>query len=371
MKKFLILLVISVFSAIYIKSYSQNQINFDKVFCYRQIEKQDNVLTVTLLINTKGLEREKTLKIKEKFPTGFKCKVIEPYGSTNAVTETTLLFVWSALPENDLFIVKYQLTSAAALNESVNIIGNVSFLSETGIKYVSVEQRDFLNDKEIQAKIKALPPYKPGANVTQPASANITIADVPKTTETKPAAETQPAPAPKPVPRTNVKDEPVKTEQPKPQAQPQPTAVVTEPKTEPKVERVVLTEDKPEATPEPIKTETKQKMPETKPVENKPIEQKQVTKTTTVSSGFYYTVQIGASPKKLPAGFYDKYSLKHSVDELFIDNMYKYSTGKFATLKEANQYLNEVKQKGLQCFVVAYNNGNKITIKEALQISGQ
>ncbi len=343
--------------------FGQNELNFDKVFCYRQIEKQDNVLTVTLLINTKGLEREKTLKIKEKFPNGFKCKVIEPYGSTNAVTDNSLLFVWSALPVNDLFIVKYQLTSSVALNESVNIIGNVSFLSETGIKYVSVEQRDFLQNKDIQAQIKSLPPYKPGANVSQPISSNILVADVPKQTEVKQPEPSEPTS--KPIPRTNVKEEPTKTS-PQPVIQ-QP--VKTETKNEPKaetVERVVLTEDVPEAIPQPVKREDRPTQ-----VVNKPVDSKSVTSYASAPTGFYYTVQIGASPKKLPAGYYDKYSFKYSVDELYIDNMYKYSVGKFSTLKEANQYQNEVKQKGLQCFVVAYNNGARITIKEALQISGQ
>lgn len=360
MKNLLILFLVLKFSASNLISFAQDEIPLNKVFCYRQVEKQGNLFTVTLLINTVGLEREKTLKIKEKFPNGFKCKVIEPYGSTNAVTENSILFVWSALPVNELFIVRYQLTSAVAVDEMVNIIGNVSFLSETGIKYVSVEQRNFMSNKDIAAKIKNLPPYQPGANVSQPVSSNIVVSNVPKT-ESKPVE--QEAPAPKPVVRTNVKEEPPKT-----QTVQQPTTQVTkveEPKTE-NVERVVLTEDNPEAKPQPVKTE-----PKVKPAESKSVEVKTpVAQTTQLSkSGLYYTVQIGASAKTLPKGYYDKYQFNQPVDELFVDNMYKYSVGRFSTLKEANSYLNYVKQKGLQCFVVAYNSGQKISIKEALAIS--
>ncbi len=152
MKKSLVFILIFIASNIF--TFAQNEIPLNKVFCYRHIEKQGNDFTVTLLINTVGLERGKTLKIKEKFPNGFKCKVIEPYGSTNAFTGTSVLFVWSALPVNELFIAKYQITSSVSLNESVNIIGNVSFLSEAGIKYVSVEQKDFLSNKEIAEKLK-------------------------------------------------------------------------------------------------------------------------------------------------------------------------------------------------------------------------
>ncbi len=357
----LILAIILVLSA---TNYGQNDLSFDKVFCYRQVERQGNAMVVTLLINTVGLERDKTLKIKEKFPTGFQCKVIEPYGSTNAVTETSVLFVWSALPVNDLFYVKYQLSSASALNESVNIIGNVSFLSETGIKYVSVVEQNFLDNQQVVAKIKNLPPYTPGATVTKPATSNISVADVPKTQETKPV-EVQQTPTSKPIPRTNVKDEPKNIAQVTPTIKEEPKHATEA------VERVVLTEEQPEATPQPIKTESKIKPVENKPAETKPIENKPIVSPASIPEGFYYTVQIGASPKKLPAGYYSKYNFKYDVNEMFIDNMYKYSVGRFSTLKEANNYQNEVRQKGLQSFVVAYNNGKKITIKEALEISKQ
>jgi len=367
MKKFIILFAILPLILINSVLKSQEEIDFKKVFCYRQIEKQNNILTVTLLINTYGLEREKTLKIKEKFPNGFTCKVIEPYGSTNAITENSVLFVWSALPVSELFIVKYQLTSATPLNESINIIGNVSFLSQTGIKYVSVESKDFLNNKEIIQKIKSIPPYTPGANVSVPVSSNITVADVPKEQE-KPKQEIEP-PTPKPIPRTNVKEEPQKNVVKQPiEAQNKP--IEQQPKTEENVEKVVLTEQNPVDEPKITKTQAKPaKQIETQATQSRtPTSQPPVTST---PAGFYYTIQIGASPKPLPKGYFDKYQLNQPVDELFIENMYKYSVGKFSTLKEANNYQAIVKQKGLQCFIVAYNNGQKISIKEALAISKQ
>jgi len=335
-------------------SAQDNEVNFDKVFCYRQVEKQNNVVTVTLLINTKGLEREKTLKVKEKFPAGFTCKVKEGYGSTNAATDVSILFVWSVLPANDLFYVKYELNSATPLNESVTIMGNVSFLSETGIKYVSIEQKDFTSIPAIASKIKSIPPYQPGAEsaaVTQ--SSNITVSDVPKPVTTYIPDTT--APKPKPIVRTNIKEEPVK-------AQTQTTETKTPAITpiETKTEPIKAVESQTPKT-ETVKTESPKVIE--KPAVN-------VSKTP-APAGFYYTVQLGASPKKLPSNYYDKYQFSQSVDELFVDNMYKYSVGKFQTLKEANNYQNSVKQKGLQCFVVAYNDGKKITVKEALAISKQ
>lgn len=335
-------------------SAQDNEVNFDKVFCYRQIEKQNNVLTVTLLINTKGLEREKTLKIKEKFPTGFQCKVKEGYGSTNAATDVSILFVWSVLPANDLFLVKYELNSATPLNESVTIIGNVSFLSETGIKYVSIEQKDFTSIPVIASKIKSIPPYHPGAETTGVAqTSNITVSDVPKPVTTYIPDTT--APKPKPIVRTNIKEEPVKT-----QTQTSETKTTAVTPIETQTEPIKSVESQAQKN-ETVKTESP-----------KVIEKPAISiSNTPAPAGFYYTVQIGASPKKLPSNYYNQYQLNKPVDELFIDNMYKYSVGKFQTLKEANNYQNYIKQKGLQCFIVAYNDGKKITIKEALSISKQ
>lgn len=360
MKKIIVVLMALLASKFLINTlYAQeNEINLDKVFCYRQVEKQSNVLTVTLLVNTKGLEREKTLKIKEKFPNGFKCKVKEGYGSTNAVAENSVLFVWSVLPKSEFFQIKYELTSPTPLNEAVSIIGNVSFLSETGIKYVSIEQRDYMNNSSIVAKIKNIPPYEPGSNVPATAqNSNITIKNIPKTTsstiqDTK--TDTNNIPKPKPIVRTNVKDEPVKNQE----------AMQSEPK--PVVETI-------KTNVEPEKKEN-QNVTELPPVNTNKTTPKTIAPSTTAIStpnGFYYTVQIGASPKPLPNNYYDKYQFDYPIDVLQIDNLYKYSVGKFQTLKEANKYSAVVKQKGLQCFIVAYNNGKKITTNEALRISKQ
>ncbi|NSW44578.1 MAG: hypothetical protein HPY79_01955 [Bacteroidales bacterium] len=359
MKK--VFLFLWMFSFVLLLKAQETDIDLQKVFCYRQIDKQNNIINVTLLVNTAGLEREKTLKIKEKFPTGFQCKVKEGYGSTNAVAENSVLFVWSVLPKSELFIVKYEITSPTALNEAVNINGNVSFLSETGIKYVSVEQRDFTTNSNVISRIKSIPPYEPGSNAPATVqSSNITMTEVPKTTPpSNTIPDTNTAPKPKPIVRTNVKDEPIKT-----QVAENKTPVQTQVEPKPVVEPI-------KNTAEPVKTE-KQNVTELPPVNT----HKTTTKTTTPTSvstpsGFYYTVQLGASPKPLPNGYYDKYQFDQPVDVLIIDNMYKYSVGKFQTLKEANKYTSVVKQKGLQCFVVAYNNGKKISINEALAISKQ
>ncbi len=329
------------------------EINYNKVFCYRTIEKQLNDFTITLIINTANLEKDKTLKIKEKFPEGFTCNIKDGYGSTNAIANNTILFVWAVLPSSNLFKITYTLSSAVPINESIVITGNLSYFSETGIKYVSISNIDLANYPELKEKIKSIPSYQPGAQTSATSNTStslITMTEIPKT---QTPARSQDTVIPKPKPRTNIKEETSKTA-------PQP-AISSQPKS--------TEQNQPTTIKENIEAKTNEKSNVTElPPAN--ITNTAKNNTSTIS-GFYYTVQIGASLKPLPKDYFNKYQFNQPVDELFIDNMYKYSVGKFNTLKEANNYQKYVQQKGLQCFVVAYQNGKKITIKEALSISKQ
>jgi septal ring-binding cell division protein DamX len=154
------------------------------------------------------------------------------------------------------------------------------------------------------------------------------------------------------------------------------TPIKTTQETKTVVEQPVV--EKQEVKPVEKKPE-EQKVVEVKPVETKPVvqevkpvvEEKKSTGINTVSdmSGVFYTVQIGASKEKLNSDYYNKYSFDKEVNEMLIDGMYKYSLGKFPTLKEANSYMPSVKQKNIQCFVVAYMDGKRVSVSEALAVS--
>lgn len=80
----------------------------------------------------------------------------------------------------------------------------------------------------------------------------------------------------------------------------------------------------------------------------------------------FFSIQILA--KTSPASLDQIYSIYNGEEEVFLRRSgayYRYMVGKFKTLFEAKIYKNKEKIEG---FIVAYKNGERITIKEATEI---
>ena len=83
-----------------------------------------------------------------------------------------------------------------------------------------------------------------------------------------------------------------------------------------------------------------------------------------------FRVQIFASSKKITDAQYiiNKHNISKQIFEYHINTIYRYSVGAFRTFPEASTYCQTVKNKGIRdAFVVAYKNGIKIPIKDALK----
>lgn len=106
---------------------------------------------------------------------------------------------------------------------------------------------------------------------------------------------------------------------------------------------------------------------EVKPVvkNNKPTTKKVTTATPNASNTVAFKIQIAASRKQLST---TRFKGLHNVESLYIDGYYKYYYGNSSTLAGAKKYLPEVKQKGYKdAWIVAFKNGKRISIKEALK----
>lgn len=85
-----------------------------------------------------------------------------------------------------------------------------------------------------------------------------------------------------------------------------------------------------------------------------------------VDKGIKFRVQIAASKSKLSGNNFNFKGLTN-VEGLFIDGYYKYYYGKTSDFQEVKRIQSEVRSAGHQgAFVVAFKNGVKISVKEAL-----
>lgn len=99
-------------------------------------------------------------------------------------------------------------------------------------------------------------------------------------------------------------------------------------------------------------------------------ENEQVTPEISYDSSVVYKVQIAASSKKIALKSYNFNGLDNISIES-IGNLYRYFYGETSNYNEAIKLQNEAKQKGYKtCFVVAYKNGEKISLTELTKNNG-
>jgi len=83
--------------------------------------------------------------------------------------------------------------------------------------------------------------------------------------------------------------------------------------------------------------------------------------------GSIYKIQLSATKKKLALESKNFKGLKN-VSVLYEDNIYKYTYGETTDYEEAKNKLQEAKAKGYDsAFLIAYKNGKKISIQEAIK----
>ena len=107
---------------------------------------------------------------------------------------------------------------------------------------------------------------------------------------------------------------------------------------------------------------------------NPPEEPKQklsVVPANTSAEGVVFKVQFASSETPIDLT-QEKFAGVKDAAFYKVGAMLKYTSGKFTTAKEAVEHQNELRSKGLKdCFVVAFKNGERISIQEAKAALGQ
>lgn len=94
--------------------------------------------------------------------------------------------------------------------------------------------------------------------------------------------------------------------------------------------------------------------------------------TTNTMAGVSYRIQVAAMVRRVPVTYYESTYSLGTVNAEQVDGLNKYTTGSFTTYQDARNSRETVKSKGVAGpFVVAYNNGKRITVQEALMITSQ
>lgn len=91
----------------------------------------------------------------------------------------------------------------------------------------------------------------------------------------------------------------------------------------------------------------------------------------TVQRGTYYRVQIAAtkrSPLRDSEFFQTKYNIQRPVDMIEQDGWKKYCIGTFARLEPAKSFANETRSSIPDAFVVAYRDGVRVPVEEAMEM---
>ncbi len=216
--------------------------------------------------------------------------------------------VWVSIPVESEFTVSFKMEVGNAASGSGSFVQKFYFL-DNGTK------------KEVEGT-----PYNVAFNAN---AVSAPVANAPEPTKTTPSV---PEPS---TPATTKAPEPVKTV-------PEPSAPAT-----PVIAKA----------PEPVKSTPEPVAPA--PATPQPIKEKPepVAKTTVAVSGQVFKVQIGAYNSSPPKS---KYAAAGKALVSNEDGLYKVLIGNFSTREEALQKRNALKASGIDGFVVAYQNGQRV-----------
>lgn len=268
----------------------------------------DNSYIVNLLVYKESAQ--KFAKIEEKIPAGYTAVNIDSKEGIFVFKNGQAKFLWMNLPQSPYFIVSYRLIPTAASATTPTLKGQFSYV---------VDEKTVV--KDIVEKDLDL--------------ASLSAEDIRKLIE-------------------ELKVSPVKIP----------------------VEELLA--QKPEqaapATPEPAKEQQPTVTPRQRPVNEQLVKEIDPAYLLEPREGVYYRIQIAAGHRPIDIKrYFRRYKITDEVRAEIHEGWRKYSIGTFTEYKQARDYRVHIWNTTPinDAFVAAYNNGQRITVQEALMITNQ
>ena len=270
-------------------------------------------------------------KVMETLPAGFTAEEVDAFGGIFSFQDQKVKILWMTMPASKEIRVKYKVTVVGDVKGKQPIEGFFSYLKESD----GTNKKIAFNNSEIAVVDK----------ITEEQVAVV-----------EPKTETKQLPEEKTPKKEEVKTVAAKT--PKTETKQENTASI----------KVIEKE-------EPAKSEKKQSSKKQSTSDNATASV--AIKDYGVSNpnqGLYYSVQICATKKQVDVSYFVKAnSINEKIYTMMHEGWHKYVVGEFPVYKDARDHREVVKteNKVVGPFVTAYNKGMRITVQEALMISGQ
>lgn len=268
---------------------------------------------VRLLVN-RG-EVESFAKIEERIPEGYAVESMEKQGAQFAFERGVVSFMWSQLPPEKSFVVSYRLVPNNGKEGSTpKIDGRFSFILDGMTRVISIPERDMqlenLSTGEVEQLVRATPVRVPARGALTPGG-----------------------------------------------GQKGGGVLVAQGPSEGGIDFPVRYG--------PIEARRKGRSVRAISMDEYLLEPEQ---------GVYYRVQVAAGHRPIDIDrYFRRRSLHADVRTERHEGWYKYSVGSFREYKEARDYRTQIWSTTpiRDAFVSAYNNGQRITVQEALMITSQ
>ncbi|MFP4041386.1 MAG: hypothetical protein ACLFPH_09155 [Bacteroidales bacterium] len=257
------------------------------------------------LLVNKG-DKQKFAKIQEEIPEGYTAVKEDEKGAIFTFKDQIAKFLWMNLPAEPFFVISYKLVPSDEVESKPQLNGEFSFIENENTRNIDIVEADVNLEDKSKENLAEVLQSTASPRITGGEDLNVETSEI--TEEEEKTAR----------PRGKVNVE--------------------------------------------IAEEAKRILAENTKLTNKLEPQ----------SGVYYRVQVAAGHRPIDV---DKYFSKYKIDKEVRTELHegwrKYSVGSFSVYKEARDYRMKIWNTTEidDAFVAAYNNGDRITVQEALMIT--